>query len=598
VSVAGYPAEVAQGVSPDDKSYYDHPGAGLGDGKYYWKVETEDYAQNASGYTAENWLWVDKTAPAVPVLVSPVGGVEIDQILPDLDWQPVADARKFYLEVYDATDALLPWCPKTILQPSGDVSHYQLVAGEELAEGAYTWQVKSEDYATNQSSFCTPEAFTVSLIPEWPAGWTELAKHVPGTVGVKDGGWLVTATPADAQPKVYVAKGNKTAEFYVYDPVQDTWGTLAPIEPDEGGRTKLPKKGCTAAADGVENIYMTKGNNTLGFWKYSISANTWTRLPDVPLGAGKKVKGGGDLAYVAGVTDEESSYVYLLKGYGTEFYRFNTASSRWDTLANAPYGVAPKYNMGSFLVYDGSGDLYAHQAKYTNTEKTHHYMYKYDLGSRAWVTETGAKGMPVAGMDGGKLKLKKSKDGGSGAWYDGSLYALKGGNTCQFYKYLPAPGDTWTELDTIKSFGSTAKKKKVKAGGDLTSYGYGAFFALKGNKTNEFWRYVVPTADRKQDTGNRAGVMAGPSTIYDVRFSISPNPLMVGFATIRYAMPKPGPMSVSVLDVAGRSVFRQSAIGNRSSTMSLDLRNLSNGVYLVRLDADGYSHSQKLVVQR
>ena len=205
--------------------------------------------------------------------------------------------------------------------------------------------------------------------------------------------------------------------------------------------------------------------------------------------------------------------------------------------------------------------------------------------------------MPVSGKDGGKMKLKKSKDGGSGAWYDGSLYALKGGNTCQFYKYAPAPGDTWTELDTIASFGSTAKKKKVKAGGDLAAYGRGAFFATKGNKTYEFWRYVQPTACGLQPTA-RIGVMAGPSTIFDVRFSISPNPITSSFATIRYAIPKAGPVAISVFDVAGRSVHRQTLMTARTGAASIDLRKLANGVYLVRFDADGYSTSRKLAVQR
>ncbi len=69
-------------------------------------------------------------------------------------------------------------------------------------------------------------------------------------------------------------------------------------------------------------------------------------------------------------------------------------------------------------------------------------------------------------------------------------------------------------------------------------------------------------------------------------------------ATLRYSLPKAGPVSVTILDVAGRTVLRQSSIGNLGSSMALDLRGLSAGVYLVRLDADGYSQGQKLVVER
>ena len=442
----------------------------------------------------------------------------------------------------------------------------------------------------------TEHDFTVG--PAWPRGWVEV-KNVPDkptAKQVKDGGWLATGPDRETDAEVvYAAKGNKTTDFFKYYPLEDSWAALKPIQADEGGREKPPKKGCMGVSDGAGAIYMTKGANTLGFWKYDIEGDTWTRLPDVPLGlAGKKVKGGTDLAYV---TDEkDSGWVYLMKGYKTEFYRYSVESNRWDTLDDVPYTTAPKYGPGSFLVYEGEQYLYAQQAKYTDASKTRHFMFRYDLGEGKW--DDSLKGMPVMGMYGGKMKLKKSKDGGSGAWYDGRLYALKGGNTCQFYRYEPT-GDTWTELDTINSYGSTAKKKRVKAGGDLASYGHGAFFATKGNKTYEFWRYVIPAVDRKQDTGNRGGVQANPSTIYDLRMTISPNPMANGFATLRFSLAKAGPVSVSVYDALGRAVLRQAyGVQRKTSSVPLDLRSLSAGVYLVRLDADGYRSSQKLVVQR
>ncbi len=607
--VPGFPVNIVQGPGEDTSSL--QLASALADGKYTWAVEALDYAANSSGYCPENWFAVDRTPPAIPVLVDPTGGETIGTALPNLDWDPVADARRFDVRLYDAAHQLIgSW---TVLQPEGENnSSYELVAGEELDEGGYSWQARATDYAGNASDYSEEESFIVELAPNWPAGWHEVANvpSLPSPLAVKDGGWLATAVPGtDAKPFIYAAKGNKTSDFFRYDPLDSTvgkWHALDSIPSSEAGRVKRPKKGCVGVSDGERYIYMTKGNNTLGFWRYDIAGDSWSRLPDVPAGPdGKKVKGGDDLAYVPG----DTGHVYLLKGYRTEFYRYNVRAGRWDTLDNVLYGVAPKYNAGSFLVYDDNNTLYAHQAKYTDPLKTRHFMFKYDLASQAWQTEAGAKGMPVSGMDGGKIKNKKSKDGGAGAWFGGRLYALKGGNTGQFYHYEPAPGDSWAELDTMPSYGSTAKKKKVKAGGDLVSYGYGAFFALKGNKTVEFWRYVIPTPQASRFTPQaRSGVMAERVANGEWRMAITPNPLTSGFATLRLVgatsrsrLGNRGletPPTVRVFDAAGRCVLMHSVSPSLHHTASIDLRKLPNGVYLVRLDAEGHSQSQKLVVQK
>jgi len=549
-------------------------------------VSVTNAAPGGGTATLDDGFVVYPLKPAAFGLLTPADGQTEAPCSGNLTWEPSAGAESY--DVYLGLSSPPPLYAENI----GDVTTWPYRGLQ--VYGKYHWAVIARNDNPEQTR-CDAD-FEFLTTAGFEQGWVEMQKSVPGSAAVKDGAWLVVGQPGtDALPVVYVAKGNKSVEFQSYDPIADAWASLADINAVEAGREKPPKKGCAATSDGERYIYMTKGNNTLGFWKYSISGDSWQRLPDVPLGAGKKVKGGNDLAFVKGDTD----YVYLLKGYGTEFYRFDTERGRWDTLDNVPYGVAPRYNAGSFLVCDGAGALYAHQAKYTDATRTHHYMFRYNLGAQAWVPEAGAKGMPVPGMDGGKMKLKKSKDGGAGAWFDDALYALKGGNTCQFYVYEPV-GDTWTELDTIDSYGSTLKKKKVKAGGDLASYGFGVFFALKGNKTNEFWRYVEPTgAYGLPLTADRSGVQAGELIVHRSSFIVSPSPLSSGFATLRYSLPRPGPVSVTVFDVAGRSVFRTGTLGRLTAgTLPLDLRGLSAGIYLVRLDADGFGSSEKLVVHR
>lgn len=85
-------------------------------------------------------------------------------------------------------------------------------------------------------------------------------------------------------------------------------------------------------------------------------------------------------------------------------------------------------------------------------------------------------------------KNKKVKWGGSLAVSPaGHVYALKGGGTSRFFAYHPLK-DTWLILDSIPLYGSAGKKKGVKRGGALVWAG-NCLYAVKGNKTLEFWRF-------------------------------------------------------------------------------------------------------------
>ncbi len=323
-----------------------------------------------------------------------------------------------------------------------------------------------------------------------PPGWKEVAHMPAGPQSppklIKAGGWL-TYNAGDSL--LYGAKGNKTNEFYAYVPNLNKWSsedTLAALETiPHGAEGKLPSKGAAACSDGDGHIYATKGNNTQGFWCYHVAEDSWEQLENVPLGtSGKKVKGGTDVAFVSrGDTD----FVYLLKGYKNEFYRYNVPNDTWQTLTSAPAG-SPKYDKGSWLVFDGDSLLYCHQAKY-------HAYHRYNLNSQSW--GSALTGMPTINRFGRK---KKSKDGGSAAWLGNSIYSLKGGNTQEFWKYVPA-SDSWAELDTLPQFGYSQQKKRVKDGGDITTDG-AVLYALKGNKTLELWRYVPSGSGTPPGTEN------------------------------------------------------------------------------------------------
>jgi hypothetical protein len=343
-----------------------------------------------------------------------------------------------------------------------------------------------------------------------PSGWYEmaampLAASASPQKNVRAGGWLAAFSDSGW---VFGAKGYRSSEFYEYRPNVDKWSGTPPVPMLEsippGAERKLPYSGSVGASDGHRYIYMVKGNNTRAFWRYDVSGDTWSALLDIP--GTKRARAGTDLAYVG---SGDSGYVYLLKGRTNEFYRFSTGSGQWETLDVAPVGTNSKWDKGSWIAFDDSNTVYAHKARY-------HELWAYNVATGTW----GATQLPGVPLLNGRGKTKKSGDGGSAVWLDGGIYAFKGNNSQELWTYRPDSGSTWAELETIPQVGSAGRKKRVKNGGDVAVCG-SVIYALKGNNTREFWRYVpVPTSSwsgsggafassrGKSDRGGRDGETA------------------------------------------------------------------------------------------
>ncbi|MEO0021716.1 MAG: T9SS type A sorting domain-containing protein [candidate division WOR-3 bacterium] len=80
-------------------------------------------------------------------------------------------------------------------------------------------------------------------------------------------------------------------------------------------------------------------------------------------------------------------------------------------------------------------------------------------------------------------------------------------------------------------------------------------------------------------------------------FALTPNPLVKGYGLLSYSVPQAGAARVKVFDVTGRTVAEFGFVAQGTGTRSLDLRQLSAGIYLVKFEAAGQSASQKLIVQ-
>lgn len=407
-----------------------------------------------------------------------------------------------------------------------------------------------------------------------PYGWMEVASVplAPSGRAVKDGGVLTFCAGLN---RIYCVKGNRTGDFYYYQPAQQSWITL-PVIPN-GPSGKTPGRGACMVSDNNRYIYLVRGNKTLEFWRFDIDSTTWLQMTNIPPGpSNRPVKCGADMVFVP----QENS-IYLLKGYRNEFYRYLIATDEWQALSEAPLASKPKWDDGSFLVFDGENSIYAGKAKYNE-------FWRYDRVIGAWDTLHRLSSIPFVGRSGRSVKLK---DGGCGVYYDGSVYVLKGSNSCDFWRY-DVIGDSWTELDPMPEVGSTQKRKRIKRGADIV-FGGDALYALKGNKTLEFWRYAIPPSVFSNFSGGQGHGQCRVAS----RFVCVPNP--VRGTSVKLLLPAEvnGKVSIKVFDATGQVRIALSGV-LVSSTIDLALKGLSAGVYLVRLDSERESFTSRLVIEK
>jgi len=413
--------------------------------------------------------------------------------------------------------------------------------------------------------------------------WTEVTS-MPDRPSLKSASDGASLTMMPASGLVYATKGGKTNDFYSYSPGTGAWLALALVP--EGPDLKQVKAGGCVATDRSFNVYLVKGGNTTEFYRYSVDTLAWRRMPDVPRGSsGKKVKAGDMVAMqLTGAAN-----LYFLKAVANELYFFGTADTIWHQLSMPQNQVHYKWNSGSFLVFDGDHTIYAHKSKY-------HELWTYNIWNDSWCT-TPLPGVPFVGTSG---RSTKCKVGSCGVFYDSYIYALKGGNTGEFWRYDTA-SRKWAEMETLPKFGSAGKRKGVKGGGDMV-VADSAFYVLKGNKTREFWKYT-PGDSWSQSDGRQSATASSAFGARQASLTVAPNPVISGYATLSFT-PRggnsaAGPLQVDIRNAAGQVVVsRTLGTGREASSVTLDLRRLSAGVYLVNVTGDGLRATQKLIVQR
>ncbi len=285
--------------------------------------------------------------------------------------------------------------------------------------------------------------------------WNESRmSYAPG--GIRYGGELAYMS---SEGKLYTFRGNNTLNFYSYDLSTNTWSVLAdaPATVRMGG----------AVVEGPDGyLYASRGNNTAEFWRYDITNDVWETMASAP----KNFYYGGSLSY------DGSRYIYALPGNDDAFYRYDTQNNIWTTLSNAEFGNpnesdGQRVYVGSDSVYDGRNNIYVLQGNY------YPYFGKYSIDDDQENGETADSWTALAKAPAGIYA------GGSLA-YDSetnAIYMLSGNWRQNFFKYDVA-SDTWTQLPQIPFYVEYGASLKVVDG---------YIYATRGAGSTGFYRFNI-----------------------------------------------------------------------------------------------------------
>ena len=210
-----------------------------------------------------------------------------------------------------------------------------------------------------------------------------------------------------------------------------------------------------------------------------INATGWVRKMNMPTqnANGKGVKDGGSMTVYL------DSIFAFRGGNSSEFYVYNPAEDTWSQRCSIPRFVKPNGKVvnknvkagGSLTTFDTV--IYALKGNGTNE------LWSYYPGCDTWIQKTD-----IPKFWTGAIKPTKVKSGGALVAYDNSIYAFKGGNTKEFWMYIPAT-DTWVPKCSLV----TIDGKKIKGGGSLEVLDT-LIYAFVGGGTNHFYAYA-PSLD-------------------------------------------------------------------------------------------------------
>ncbi len=430
-------------------------------------------------------------------------------------------------------------------------------------------------------------------IPSAQRVWVRMA-DIPEAPSGKPPKYGSCMTGLEATGKIYYLKASNTQDFYIYTPDAGLgiWATgeTLPKGIKEEGDGRNPKRGASMTAyEPNKSIYILRGKNTVGFWKYQTDSLIpgWQKLANLPFGA-KKCRYGSGLTVV---NKSGIDYIFTMKGSKTsEFYLYDISNNSWIQVASPTTGMSGRkgYKKGSCLTYDENGFVYVLKGYYGD-------FFKYSVEGDSWFELCRYNHKVFRNRDG---KKKKVKYGSGIVYHNNRISMLKGGNTYEFWEYRIA-SDTWVQLDESWDI-PVGNGKKVKGGGALIKFG-DYLYATKGNRTYEFYRHLLfdNAIASLSSQSTQDGLMEkrlGQAKF--ITLQLMPNPA-ANLTRLSYSLSKAGPISFKLYNINGAMIksYTNSNL-NRHGSITIDTKLIPAGVYFLKFNSSELSMTRKLIIEK
>jgi len=300
----------------------------------------------------------------------------------------------------------------------------------------------------------------------------------------------ILALVLDEDGNIYVSGNSQgTDNFDIMTIKYDTAGTV--LWEHRYDYANDYEKVTAMTIDDLGYIYVVA--KSIGFgtdWDYillkynpNLGDTVWTRRYNGPAN-------GDDGAYWVTVDQLGNSYITggsIGTGSGFDYatVKYNSAGDeQWVIRYN---GTANDTDRAYCVAVDNSGNVYVTGESYGGASNFDIVTIKYTPSPTGWMTMANIPTAP---------STKKPKSGSCMVGLNGEIYFLKGSNSQDFAKFTPNTSTgIWTPLDTIPiGLKADGDGKRPKKGASMAAFD-NAVYALRGNNTPGFWKYVADTTE-------------------------------------------------------------------------------------------------------